>query len=86
MKIKGAIIKEQNVKFAVVETITATLKSQSEMNNIKQKFSPLFGSIPVVFMARNAKGIPVYMGRKDIVDFLSNNDVNKIPWREFVSS
>jgi len=86
MKIKGAIIKEQNVKFAVVETTTATLKSKSDMNNIQQKFAPLFGNIPVVFMARNAKGIPVFIGRKDIVDFLSNNDVNKIPWREFVSS
>jgi hypothetical protein len=86
MKIKGAIIKEQNVKFAVVETTTATLKSQSNMNTIKQKFSLLFGGIPVVFMARNAKGIPVFIGRKDIVDFLSNNDVSKIPWREFVSS
>jgi hypothetical protein len=86
MKIKGAILKEQNVKFAVVETTTATLKSQSDMNMIKQKFAPLFGTIPVIFMARNAKGIPVFIGRKDIVDFLSNNDVNKIPWREFVSS
>ena len=86
MKIKGAIIKEQNVKFAVVETTTATLKSKSDMNNIQHKFAPLFGNIPVVFMARNAKGIPVFIGRKDIVDFLSNNDVNKIPWREFVSS
>jgi hypothetical protein len=86
MKIKGAIIKEQNVKFAVVETTTATLKSQSDMNNMKQKFSPLFGGIPVIFMARNSKGIPVFIGRKDIVDFLSNNDVSKIPWREFVSS
>jgi len=86
MKIKGAIIKEQNVKFAILETATATLKSQSDMNNIKQKFAPLFGGIPVVFMARNAKGVPVFLGRKDLVDFLSNNDVNKIPWREFVSS
>jgi len=86
MKIKGAIIKEQNVKFAVVETITATLKSKSEMEKIKQTFAPLFGGIPIVFMARNTKGIPVFIGRKDIVDFLSNNDVSKIPWREFVSS
>jgi len=85
MKIKGAIIKEQNVKFAVVETTTDKLKSKSDMNNIKQNFAPLFGSIPIIFMAKNAKGVPVFLGRKDIVDFLSNNDVNKIPWREFIS-
>jgi len=86
MKIKGAIIKEQGVKFAIIETTTATLKSQTEMNTIKQKFSPLFGDIPMTFMAKNARGIPVFVGRKDIVDFLSNNDMNKIPWRKFVSS
>jgi len=85
MKIRGAVINEQNVKFAVVETQTSTLKSQSEMNNIKQTFMPLFGNIPVVFMAKNTKGIPVFVGRKDIVDFLSNNDISRIPWREFTS-
>jgi len=86
MKIKGAIIKEQNVKFAVVETAIETLKSQNDMNTIKDKFSPLFGNIPVIFMAKNAKGIPVFIGRKDIVDFLSNNDISRIPWREFTSN
>ncbi|MBF0450418.1 MAG: hypothetical protein HQK75_06930 [Candidatus Magnetomorum sp.] len=86
MKIRGAIIKEQNVKFSVIETVTATLKSQTDMNTIKQKFSPLFGNIPVIFMAKNTKGIPIFVGRKDIVDFLSNNDVNKIPWREFTAN
>jgi hypothetical protein len=85
MKIRGAIIKEQNVKFAVVETETSTLKSQAEMNAIKENFSPLFGNIPVIFMAKNSKGIPVFIGRKDIVDFLSNNDISRIPWREFTS-
>jgi len=83
MKIKGAIIKEQGVKFAIVETTTETLKSQPDMNEIKQIFAPLFGGIPVVFMAKNAKGTPVFVGRQDIVNFLSNADIRKIPWREF---
>ncbi|KPA08874.1 hypothetical protein MHK_010940 [Candidatus Magnetomorum sp. HK-1] len=85
MKIKGAILKEQKVKFAIVETVIETLKSRADMDLIKQKFSPLFGNIPVIFMAKNVKGVPVFIGRKDIVDFLSNNDISRIPWREFTS-
>jgi len=85
MKIKGAIVKEQGVKFAIVNVQRSILQSRQEQKKICQKFDPLFGGIPVVFMSQDSKGIATYVGRKDIVDFLSNVDSRRINWREFTS-
>jgi len=85
MKIKGAIIKEQGVRFAVCNVDYETLKSVKKQNTIKNEFAPLFGKIPVIFVSYNSKGIATFVGREDIVNFLSNVDSSQINWREFTS-
>ena len=86
MKIQGAIIKEQNVKFAIVKVDRSILTSPKEQNKIKTEFANLFGTIPVIFMALDSKSVATYVGRQDIVNYLSYIKSSQIPWREFSST
>jgi hypothetical protein len=83
MKIQGAVIKEQGIKFAIVIVKQHIINCNSDGNKAIQQFSPLFGNIPLVLMSQNHRGTPTYFGLKDIVNFLSNIQVSQIPWSEY---
>lgn len=42
--------------------------------------------MPIALMAQNARGIPTYYGRKDIVNFLARIDMRRIPWKRYTFS
>jgi hypothetical protein len=46
-------------------------------------FAPVFGSIPVVLMAQDSRGVPTYYGRRDIARFLAGVPMSAIPWKEY---
>ena len=52
----------------------------------KNKRSDIFPNTPIILMAQDNKGVPTYQGRKDIVNFLVNIDINQIPWKEYTVS
>lgn len=83
MKIQGAVIKERGVTFAIVIVKSHVLQSQSESVQTAQSFSSLFPGLPIVLMAQDARGVPTYWGRKDIVGFLANLHISQIPWKEY---
>lgn len=82
MTFDGAIIKEQGVTFAIAVVKPYVLNS-SNREEIRVQFSSVFDGLPVVFMAQDSKGTPQYHGRKDIVDFLANVDMEQIPWKTY---
>lgn len=86
MKFQGAVIKEQGQTFAVVIVKSHVLQSTSESNDARQSFSSVFPGVPIVLMAQDGRGIPTYLGRKDIVNFLANISVSRIPWKEYTYS
>lgn len=84
MHFQGAVIKEQGITFAVVIVKPQILNNHSEANQLIGSFQQsVFGSIPVVLMAQNHRGVPTYYGRRDIADFLSRVPVQAIPWKEY---
>ncbi len=83
MKIQGAVIKEQGVSFAVIIVKQFVIQSQIEFQKSARSFSSCFPGMPIVLMAQDCRGIPTYRGRKDIVNFLSNIHVSRIPWKEY---
>ena len=83
MRIQGAVIKEQGITFGVVVVKQHVVQNRSEANRAINSFSPVFGRIPVVLMSQNHRGIPTYLGRNDIVNFLANIPMSAIPWREY---
>ena len=77
-RVKHAVIKEQNVVFAVVQVkddITASETSAADLINI---LSPWY-RCPVVLMGESNA---VLSGRGDLVSFLSSLDPAQIPWRQ----
>lgn len=83
MQIDGAVIKEQGVTFAIVVVKPHILNNQTEANNAQDSFRGLFPGMPIILMAQNSRGVPTYLGRKDIVKFLANIDFRRIPFKRY---
>ena len=82
-QIDAAIVKEQNITFAIVVVKQYIINSSNERKQAVQSFSTIFPNMPIVLMAQNPKGIPTYWGRTDIVNFLSKVSVSRIPWKRY---
>ncbi len=86
MKFHGALIKEQSVIFAIIAVKPYVLNDATQSEKIRTLGISVFGMIPIVLMAQNSKGIPTYLGRKDIVNFLSKIHPSRIPWKEYTTN
>ena len=84
MNFQGSVIEEQGVTFAVVIVKKHILNNNTEANRLISNFQQsVFGHIPIVLMAQNARGVPTYYGRKDIAQFLSQVPLQAIPWKQY---
>ena len=83
MEIEGAVLKEQNVTFAVVVVRSEVLNNSSRSQDAIRSFMPVFPGMPVVLMAQDHRGVPTYYGRQDISRFMSSVPVHAIPWRRY---
>ena len=83
IKFQGAVIKEQGTTFAVVVVKPSVLQFSSEAEDASRSFSRYFPGVPIILMAQNSRGIPTYLGRRDIVNFLANIHISRIPWKEY---
>ena len=86
MKFQGALVKEQGVTFGIVIVKPHVLNTPSEADSMRALGTRAFGPVPIVLMAQNSKGVPTYLGRRDIVNFLSKVPMQAIPWREYTLS
>jgi len=81
---QGSVIEEQGVTFAVVIVKPHVLNNHTEANRLITNFQQdVFGHIPVVLMAQDARGVPTYYGRRDIAQFLSRVPLQAIPWKQY---
>lgn len=83
MKFQGALIKEQGVTFGIIIVKPHVLQNKSEANSMYDFGNRMFGEMPIVLMAQNSRGVPTYLGRRDIVNFLAKVPIHRIPWREY---
>jgi hypothetical protein len=83
MRFQGAVIKEQGITFAVVIVKKYIIGNKLEADKAIQSFQTVFPGIPVVLMAQDARGIPTYYGRRDIVRFMANVPLEAVPWKEY---
>ena len=83
MKFQGALVKEQGVTFGIVVVKPHVLSNSSEADSMREFGMRTFGPVPIILMAQNAKGVPTYSGRRDIVNFLAKVPMQVIPWREY---
>ena len=83
MRFQGALIKEQGVTFGIVVVKPHVLQNQTDANTMRSFGNQVFGLVPIILMAQNSRGVPTYLGRQDIVNFLSRISTSRIPWREY---
>jgi hypothetical protein len=86
IEMMGALIKEQDVTFAVVIVKKPILDDKRSADTLIRTLEPAFGNIPVVLMAQDAGGKPSYYGRPDIARFLSTVPVGNITWKKYTLS
>ena len=83
MKFQASVIREQGVDFVIVVVKKNVVDNRNAAQGAMASFSPAFPQLPIVLMAQEHNGRPVFFGRDDIVRFLSNVPVEAIPWREY---
>lgn len=86
MKIRGAVIKEQGVSFAVVVVKRSAVSSSQTSNDTQESMRAYFPHLPIVLASQDSQGRFEYWGRKDLVNFLASIDPSRIPWREYTLS
>jgi hypothetical protein len=83
MKGHVALVHERGVTFAVVVVRPSVISGlKRERDDAVRAYSAEFG-VPTVLMIQNSRGIPIYYGRPDLVEYLANVRVEQLPWREF---
>lgn len=83
MQFEGAVIKEQNITFAVVIVKEAVLNCRQRSIKTIRSLSSAFSGLPVVLMAQDRRGRATYYGRKDLSNFLSGIPISAIPWKRY---
>ncbi len=80
---EGAVISEQGVKFGLMVVKQHVLHDPRVQRDVRGFCARLWGNIPLVLMAQDGSGTPTYQGRRDIVQFLANIDMHRIPFRRW---
>jgi len=81
MRLHGAVIREQGVTFAIIIVKKYVVDSRFRANETIESLQSEFKNIPIVLMAQDHRGTPTYYGRHDIVNFLKNISIRRIPWK-----
>lgn len=83
MHFYGALLKEQDITFAIVVVKPHVLNNTIECNTTRRSLTSVFLGVPTILMAQNSRGVPSYQGRSDIVRFLSRGNPSNIPWKRY---
>ena len=80
---QGSVITEQGVTFGIIVVEEHVLRDSTQAANTQRWGMRVFGPMPVVLMAQDYRGVPTYLGRRDIVNFLANISMHRIPWKTY---
>ena len=78
----GAVITEQGKTCAVVSVQPVIFQNSINATMIIKALLPVFNGIPVVLMAIDAKGVPGYFGRGDLIDLLESINIKEASWSQ----
>lgn len=85
MEITAAVTVEQGVRFVVV-LVKWQAAQPAARETTRRSFSSLFPGDIIVLCAQDSRGVPTYYGRTDIVKFLANIDISRLPWKKYRST
>ncbi len=68
--IQGALIHEQGITFGIIVVQLWVLRNSVEVVRHQALGKRVLGPIPIVLVAQDALGVPNFLGRHDLVQFL----------------
>jgi hypothetical protein len=80
----AAVVKEQGVSFAVV-LVNSNAASPANRSATQRGAAQLFPGPPIILCSQDSRGVPSYYGRTDIVKFLANISLDRLPWKKYHS-
>ncbi len=80
-KIVGSIVKIKGERVALVAVQKQVLDHSAEADRYVVHLAAAFPDMPIILMGQDPEGGKFY-GRGDLVDRLSEIDINEIPWQE----
>ena len=83
MRFHAAVIRDWGVKFAVVIVQPQLIQSTHSATKAQMAFAPAFPGVPIVLMAQDPKGAPIFHGRKDLVALVHDIQLDAIRWTEY---
>ena len=83
IKIRGAVIIEQGVTFAVIAVKQSVTNYTARIVQVRQELQNFFPNMPIILMSQDKNGMPHFYGRKDIVEFLKTIRLDQIPWKDY---
>lgn len=83
MNVHAALVKQQGVTFAVVVVKPHVLASVPQRDQAITGFQTYWPGVPIVLMAQDARGVPKYYGRDDVVRFLASVPMKALPWKSW---
>ncbi len=83
MTFDGALIKEQDVTFGVLLVKPHVLNNPTQREEMRRFGRQFWGRVPIVLAVQDARGVPTYQGRTDLVRFLANINPRRIPWKRW---
>jgi len=78
----GAVITEKGQTCAVVSVQPAIFQNSVNATMVIKALLPVFKGMPVVLMTLDAKGVPGYFGRGDLIDLLENVNIKEASWSQ----
>ncbi|MDX6255070.1 MAG: hypothetical protein QOJ11_1404 [Frankiales bacterium] len=82
MEFTAALIREQGIEFGVV-LVTAQAAQPGRREATLQGVASVFAGKPVILCSQDSRGVPSYFGRPDLVRFLANVSLDRLPWKKW---
>ncbi|MCI5125592.1 MAG: hypothetical protein D3925_14245 [Candidatus Electrothrix sp. AR5] len=85
MPVNGALVKKQDVTFAIVTVKSFVMKNTAVANRIRANCSAIqdFRGVPLILAFQESRDQFQYQGRKDIVNYLAKINPLLIPWARY---
>lgn len=83
-QVRGAIVNDQGVKFAIVTVKHNIVTDISENTEALNAYRHIFPDMPIILLGRDLEGKSAYYGPGEIVNFLATVDPQRIPWRHYI--
>ena len=81
MPFEAAVLKEHGVTFVVVVVQKHIIDRKVLAGKTRRKLKRLFHHLPVALVAQVEDGVPIFIGRKDLVRFMRKVDLKDVPWK-----